>query len=100
MRKENLPEELRRRVEALETNTGRLVVLRGAHWPDPGLRGRLSQRAGAIVLEYRDDVAGFFWHYDLIAELLDHAERGHLEATLRDSEARKLEDLPRLGIEE
>lgn len=97
MRKEDLPAELRRRVEAAERRLGRRLVLRGACWPDPTLRGRVSRRAGAVVLEYRDDVVGFFWHYDIIGELLDHVEKDRLEITLRDREHPSIEDRPQLG---
>jgi len=76
------------------------LVLRGARWPDPTLRARVTRRAGALVLEYLDDVVGFFWHYDIISELLDHVEKDHLEITLRDREHPSIEDPPRLGPED
>ena len=84
MRREDLPDSLRTRIEAVEKKLSRRIVLRGARWPDPALRGRVSHRSGLIVLEYRDDIAGYFWHYDIISELLGHVEKGHFEVTLLD----------------
>jgi len=84
--KEELPEPLKVRLEAVEHALGRPVIVRAAVWDDPALRGRLMRRAGALVLEYRDDGVGCFWRYDIIAELLDHVEQGHLELDLRDED--------------
>jgi hypothetical protein len=38
------------------------------------------------VLEYRDDGAGYFWHLDIISELLDYVEQGHFEVALHEAE--------------
>lgn len=81
-----LPGPLRARVEAVVSHWGRPIILRAARWPDPTLRGRVSQRAGALVLEYRDDGAGYFWHLDIIGELLGYVEQGIFEITLREAE--------------
>ena len=83
-----LPDKLARRLEELERRLGRRVILRACRWPDPDLRGRIHSLPGAIVLEYRDDVAGFFWHYDIIAELITHAQAGVVEGEFRDSDRR------------
>jgi hypothetical protein len=83
-RHRELPEALRRRVAALEERLRRPVLVRAARWPDLALRGRITQRAGTLVIEYRDPGAGYFWAYDLLAELLSYAERGHWELTARD----------------
>jgi hypothetical protein len=84
VRGEELPQPLQRRLEAAEKIAGRPLVVRAAVWSDPTLRGRLTRRAGTLVLEYRDDGLGCFWRYDIIAELLEHVEQGHLELELRD----------------
>ena len=81
-----MPPALRVRLDAASRRLGRPILLRACRWPDPGLRGRVTRRAGAIVLEYRDDGAGYFWHLDLIAELLSYVEQGHLQFSLRDPE--------------
>ncbi len=95
-----LPDAMRRRVQALEKRLGRPIILRAARWPDAGLRGRVSRRHGALLVEYRDDVAGFFWHLDIIDELLTCIENGQLEVTLRDAERSTIADTPRHGLDE
>jgi hypothetical protein len=87
---EDLPEGLRARLAAVAETTGRPVLVLSRHWPDPRLRGRVTQRAGALVLEYRDEGAGYFWHLDLIAELLSYVEQGHLQISLHDPEDTRL----------
>ncbi len=97
MSAEDLPEKLRRRIRLAEERVGRRIIVRGAKWPDPTLRGRVSQRAGAIVIEYRDDVAGYFWHFDIINELLDHVVQGRFEISLTDRPRRSIAEPPELG---
>jgi len=89
---ELLPEPLARRVKELAARLGRRIILRPRRWPDRRLRGRLQRLPGALVIEYRDDVAGYFWHYDIVSELLDYAEQGILEVEVRDADRRQLED--------
>ena len=95
-----LPDKIQRRLAEAERRAGRRIIVRGAKWPDPSLRGRVSQRAGAIIIEYRDDVAGYFWHIDIINELLDHVEEGRFEISLFDRPRRTIAEPPRLGPEE
>lgn len=38
-----------------------------------------------VLVEYRDDVAGYFWHYDIIEELLEHLEQGRLSVVLHET---------------
>ena len=95
-----VPKKIQRRIAAVERRIGRRIIVRGAKWPDPSLRGRVSERAGAIIIEYRDDVAGYFWHIDIISELLDHVEQGHFEISLTDRPRRTIAEPPRLGPDE
>lgn len=74
------------RVADLERRLGQRIVLRGVRDPDPCWRGRLSSRPGMILLEYRDATVGFFWHHDIIRELLDLLEQGVTDAGLRDED--------------
>lgn len=76
-----------RRVRELETRFGVAIVLRAVHVPEPDFRGRIERRGGKVILEYRDDTPGFFWHQDIIAELLDRLESGEENVTLRGDQA-------------
>ncbi|MCX7599103.1 MAG: hypothetical protein N2512_09585 [Armatimonadetes bacterium] len=85
-REKEFPGPIMARVEAAARRWDRPIILRAARWPDHRLRGRVSQRAGALVLEYRDDGAGYFWHLDIVNELLNYVEQGHFQVTLREDE--------------
>lgn len=75
------------RIARLEKRLGLRVIVRGMRTTDPGLRGRLRRVPGAVVVEWRDETAGYFWHYDILEQLLGHLERGCVSLTLRDGEA-------------
>lgn len=61
------------------------IVIRGIRTPDRGLRGRVTPRAGYLLLEYQVAIAGYFWHVPIIEELLDRIERGEREIVLRET---------------
>ena len=72
------------RIRRVEQRVGKPIILRGVRDPDSLWRGRLTGRPSHVLLEYRDDVVGFFWHHDIIRELLDLLEQGQTDVTLRD----------------
>jgi hypothetical protein len=80
------PAEITERISRLEQALGRRVVLRGVRVPDPLFRGRVSERKGVVVLEYRDAEVGYFWHYDIIEELLLLAGQGKLNVVLYEGD--------------
>jgi hypothetical protein len=63
------------RIRKLEKLRGKRIVLRGVRTSNKHFRGRLVERHGYIVLEYRDDQPGYFWHYEIIEELLGLVEK-------------------------
>ncbi len=77
---------LRKRVEELEKQLGLPIILRPVHVPEPAFRGRITKRSDRIVLEYRDEVPGFFWHHDILRELFAHLEVGRFDISLYDDE--------------
>jgi hypothetical protein len=68
----------------VEQTIGKPIVLRAVRTPEPELRGRLVSRPGYVVLEYRDDTAGYFWDHDIIRELLARLRQGERDCVLRD----------------
>jgi len=84
---------LTRRIHELEDRLGTTVVLRPLHAPDPEFRGRITHKAGRVLIEYRDDTPGFFWHHDTIGELLDLIECGIGDFTLYDHEPQASTDM-------
>ena len=75
---------LESQIREVEQATGERIVLRGIKTPDPSVRGRISSRPGYLLLEYRDETAGYFWHHDIIRELLALIRQGHRNFVLYD----------------
>ncbi len=67
---------LDRRLREVEEQIGKRIVLRPVRGPERNFRGRIASIPGAVVLEYRDETAGYFWDSDIIEELLDHLAAG------------------------
>ena len=81
----------------VEQQIGRRLILRGVKTPDRTFRGRISSRPGYLLLEYRDDTAGYFWDYDIIKKLLALVRQGHRDLVLYDRDtllAQSPENLP------
>ncbi|MFQ6097129.1 MAG: hypothetical protein ACE5O2_05320 [Armatimonadota bacterium] len=70
------------RIRQIEEDRGKKLILRGIRTPNPRFRGRIIERPRYIVVEYRDDEPGYFWHYDIIQDLLDAIERRVTNVTL------------------
>ena len=73
---------LESQVREVEQATGERIVLRGVKTPDPSVRGRISSRPSYLLLEYRDETAGYFWDCDIIRELLELVRQGQHDFTL------------------
>ena len=89
------PPAISRRVARIERALGKRVVLRGVRWPDTSLRGRIEDRSNCVLVQYRDDTAGYFWHYDILEELLGLLEQGLLRVLLYDEDIRRIASAPR-----
>ena len=70
-----VPPGLRKRLAEVEAKVGKPIMLRAVRDPDPDFRGRVTDKGSHVLIEYRDDVVGFFWDVDRMRELLEEAER-------------------------
>ncbi len=75
---------LESQVREVEQQIGKGIVLRGIKTPDRTFRGRISSRPGYLLLEYRDETAGYFWDYDIIKKLLALVRQGQRDCVLYD----------------
>ncbi len=75
-----------RRVAEAEDAIGRRIVLRGTRHRNRKFRGRIAVRPTCVLVEYRDDTAGYFWHYQIIEELLDHLLQGRLNVVVYEGD--------------
>ena len=89
------PPAIADRVARIERTLGKRVLLRGVRWPDALLRGQIEDRPACVLVQYRDDAAGYFWHYDILEELLDLLEQGQRRLVLYDEEIRRVASVPR-----
>ena len=81
------------RIREVEARTGKPIVVRGVRSDEPDFRGRLIARKGYYVVEYRDNVPGYFWHVPIIEELLRLIEQGQGSITLLEGN-RQFMDVP------
>ena len=65
-----------------EDALGRRIVLRPIQSPEPGLLGRLLDRGGYLLVEYRDRTSGYFWDLDALRAVLRAACEGKTNLTL------------------
>lgn len=72
----DIPPGLKKRLKEVETKIGKPIILRAVRLPEQNMRGRVTDKRSHILLEYRDDVPGFFWDVDVIRELLTALEEG------------------------
>lgn len=83
-----------RQVAEVERATGKRVLVRGARPRNPLFRGRIVERARCIIIEYRDDTAGYFWHYRIIEELLGHVRQGRRNVVLYEGDIQYADAVP------
>jgi hypothetical protein len=80
------------RIQRIEQSTGKPVALRAVSPTNCCFRGRVSERGDCFLVEYRDDIAGYFWHHDIIRELLACIEeRRGQKITLYDGDVQYVE---------
>ncbi len=78
----DVPPGLKKRLKEVEAKVGKPIALRAVRLPEENVRGRITDKGRYVLIEYRDDVPGFFWDVDIIRELLKAAEEGRLGAII------------------
>ena len=67
---------LDRRITELEARLGKRLLIRSIRTSAEGFRARVCVRAFSVVVEYVEELPGYFWGYELLEELLDYVEGG------------------------
>ncbi len=67
---------LEERIKQVEAHIGRPLVIRSVHTDDEDFRGRVQVRGSVVVIEYTEELPGYFWGYELLEKLLDYVEQG------------------------
>ena len=73
---------LHERVKQLEERLGKRLIVRSVRTPEEGFRGRVEVGPSTVLIEYQEDVPGYFWGYELLEELLDYVEEGRPSAVI------------------
>lgn len=89
--------QLDARIRQVERRLGRPLVIRAVRWDEPGLRARVRVGASAVIIEYVEELPGYFWGYELLEALLAHVECGGGSATFCEGD---LERADRQGTQQ
>jgi hypothetical protein len=88
----SLEPDIDARIQRIESLTGKPVVLRPVRPTCHCFRGRVTEKSACFVLEYRDETSGYFWHHDIIRDLLACIEERRGQAiTLYDGDVQYVE---------
>ncbi|MGC9320341.1 MAG: hypothetical protein ACP5KN_20075 [Armatimonadota bacterium] len=64
------------RIAQVEATTGKRLIVRPVRTPERDLRGYVQVRARSVLIEYVEELPGFFWGYELLERLLAWVEVG------------------------
>jgi len=68
--------EIDARIEQVEAAIGRRLIVRTVRTPEPEFRGWVQVRPSAVVIEYVEELPGYFWGFELLERLLEWVEAG------------------------
>lgn len=68
--------EIDARIAQVEAAVGRRLIVRTVRTPEPEFRGWVQVRPSAVVIEYVEELPGYFWGFELLERLLDWVETG------------------------
>ena len=95
MSRKPIDNDIDQRIQRIEARTGKRLILRSVRTRSAAFRGRVAERRGHIIVEFRDENPGYFWNHDVIRELLTCIEKGiGRTVTLYDGDVQYVE-LPR-----
>jgi len=62
------------RIEQVEEAVGKRLIVRSIRTPEPEFRGWVEVRPSAVVIEYVEELPGYFWGFGLLERLLEWVE--------------------------
>ena len=74
------------RIHQVQQRVGKPLLIRTVRTDEPDFRARVQVRASAVIIEYVEELPGYFWGYELLEELLDYVEDGGGSATFHADE--------------
>ena len=64
------------RIAQVEEATGKRLIVRAIATPEPEFRGWVEVRPSTVVIEYVEELPGYFWGFELLERLLRWVESG------------------------
>ncbi len=64
------------RIAQVEETIGKKLIVRSITTPEPQFRAWVEVRPSAVVVEYTEELPGYFWGFELLEELLQWIESG------------------------
>ncbi len=64
------------RIAQVEDEVGKPIIVRSVSTPEREFRGYVEVRPDAIIIEYVEELPGYFWGYQLLERLLEWVEAG------------------------
>ena len=64
------------RIAQVEEAVGRRLVVRSVTTPEPEFRGWVEVRPSSVIIEYVEELPGYFWGFELLERLLEYVEAG------------------------
>lgn len=64
------------RIAQVEAATGKRLIVRTVRTPEPEFRAWVQVRPSAVVIEYVEELPGYFWGFELLERLLGWVEAG------------------------
>jgi hypothetical protein len=76
------------RIAQVEEAVGKRLIVRSVRTPERDLRGWVEVRPSVVVIEYAEELPGYFWGYELLERLLEWVEEGGGSAWFYESNGR------------
>lgn len=64
------------RIAQVEQTIGKRLIVRSVTTPEPEFRGWVDVRPSTVVIEYVEELPGYFWGFELLERLLEWVEGG------------------------
>ncbi len=64
------------RIAQVEGTVGKRLIVRSVTTPEPEFRGWVEVRPSSVVIEYVEELPGYFWGFELLERLLQWVEVG------------------------
>lgn len=72
----------------MERAIGKRLIVRSVTTPEPEFRGWVEVRPSTVVIEYVEELPGYFWGFELLERLLEWVEAGGGSAWFYEQDGR------------